>query len=136
MTRPLWTERHRDIKRSIEDAISNMKEIDGFAVIEYSSPYNIISKIARKAVWDMGYIGALVVNLDFHGKGQAYFRVDPNTADVIDIPSIIGSLKGIGINAGGKKEVVGSIYPVERTEEVLSIIRPFMTIDKQGGIIE
>ncbi|MBN1538847.1 MAG: DHH family phosphoesterase [Candidatus Thermoplasmatota archaeon] len=127
---PLWTQRHGDIRRSMKDAISNMEVIEGFAFIEYSSPYNIISKIARKAVWDMSHTGALVVNRDFHGKGQTYFRVDPETADRVDISLIIAKLKGIGINAGGKKEVVGSIYPVERTEEVLSVIRPFMKLER------
>ena len=131
--RPEWVERFDDIQRTIEDSLATREDMDGFTLVDYSSPYNIVSKLARKAVWEMGYSGALVINRDFHGKGQTYFRVSPETASRIDIASIIARLKDIGINAGGKREVVGSVYPLARTEEVLAIIRPHLPIRKQGG---
>lgn len=119
-----WNARLQDIEKTIQHSIDQRKDEDGFTVIDFQSPYNIISKLARKAVWEMGYDGALVINRDFHGKGQTYFRINKETAERIDMTSIIGTLKDMGINAGGKKEVVGSVYPRERTEEVLSVIRP------------
>ncbi|MGA1820770.1 MAG: DHH family phosphoesterase [Thermoplasmatota archaeon] len=135
MNRPEWVRRFGDIKKTIEESLGRREELDGFAIVDYSSPYNIVSKLARKAVWEMGYSGALVINRDFHGKGQTYFRVSPETAERIDIASIIAKLKDIGINAGGKREVVGSVYPVDRTEEVLGIIRPHLPMKKTGGNI-
>ncbi|MEA3559116.1 MAG: DHH family protein [Candidatus Thermoplasmatota archaeon] len=121
-----WNRKLNNIEKTIRTSIEKREEIGRFAVIDFRSPYNIISKLARKAVWEMGYNGALVINRDFHGKGQTYFRIDRKTAERIDMASIIGTLKEMGINAGGKKEVVGSVYPGERTEEVLSIIRPYI----------
>lgn len=119
-----WIERMEDIDRTIERSLDEREERGEFTVIDFSSPYNIISKLARKAVWEMGYAGALVINRDFHGKGQTYFRISSETANRIDITSIIATLKDMGINAGGKKEVLGSVYPAERAEDVLAVIRP------------
>jgi len=135
LNRVEWIERFNDIQRTVEDSLGKREDLDGFTIVDYSSPYNIVSKLARKAVWEMGYSGALVINRDFHGKGQTYFRVSPETAGRIDIASIIARLKDIGINAGGKREVVGSVYPLDRTDEVLAIIRPHLPIKEQGGNI-
>ncbi len=121
-----WNRRLDDIEGSIRSVL-NMREDRGeFTIIDFNSPYNIISRLARKAVWELGYAGALVVNRDFHGKGQMYFRINNKTAERMDMASIIATLKEMGINAGGKKEVVGSVYPRERTEEVLSVMRPLI----------
>jgi single-stranded DNA-specific DHH superfamily exonuclease len=133
LTNAKWIDRKEDIENTIERCIGGREERGELAVIDFSSPYNIISKLARKAVWEMGYQGALVINREFHGKGQTYFRISAKTADRIDIPSIITTLKGIGINAGGKREVVGSVYPAERAEEVLEIIRPHLKFNENGG---
>jgi single-stranded DNA-specific DHH superfamily exonuclease len=126
LKREVWIDRMNDIERTIEESLGKREEIDGFALIDFESPYNVISKLARKAVWEMGYSGALVINRDFHGKGQTYFRISSETARRIDMVSIIGTLKEMGINAGGKKEVVGSVYPKERVEDVLSVLWPHM----------
>jgi hypothetical protein len=126
LQREVWIDRLADIDRTIEESIEKREEIDGFAIIDFESPYNVISKLARKAVWEMGYSGALVINRDFHGKGQTYFRISSETASRIDMASIIGKLKDMGINAGGKREVVGSVYPKERVEDVLSVLWPHM----------
>ncbi|MGA1848868.1 MAG: DHH family phosphoesterase [Thermoplasmatota archaeon] len=126
LRREAWIQRLDDIERTIEESLGRREEIDGFALIDFKSPYNVISKLARKAVWEMGYSGALVINRDFHGKGQTYFRVSSDTASRIDMASIIATLKDMGINAGGKREVVGSVYPKERAEDVLSVLWPHM----------
>jgi len=122
--RKVWIDRLEDIERTIDAALDKRKEFDGFALIDFESHYNVISKLARKAVWEMGYSGALVINRDFHGKGQTYFRINSETAERIDMASIIGKLREMGINAGGKREVVGSVYPRERVEDVLSVLGP------------
>ncbi|MBN1390099.1 MAG: DHH family phosphoesterase [Candidatus Thermoplasmatota archaeon] len=130
---PPWVERDQDIQGAMDSCMARREDLDGFTVIDITSPYNIVSKLARKAVWELGYSGALVINRDFHGKGQTYFRIDQETSKRIDIASIIAGLREIGINAGGKREVVGCIYPIERTEEVLDIFRPHLPASIQGG---
>lgn len=128
-----WIQRVDDIENIIDRCLEDIEVRGEFAVIDFTSPYNIISKLARKAVWEMGYSGALVINREFHGKGQAYFRISSKTAERIDMASIIARLKEIGINAGGKREVVGSVYPAERVEEVLAVIGPHMKFNENGG---
>jgi hypothetical protein len=119
-----WNRKLDEIERTVEETIANRKEVGEFCYMDMSTPYNIISKLARKAVWELGYPGALVVNRDFHGKGQTYLRISSETAKGMDMASVISRLREIGINAGGKSEVVGSIYPRERIEEVLSVLGP------------
>jgi hypothetical protein len=70
-----WIDRKEDIEDTIARCIEDREVRGELAVIDFTSPYNIISKLARKAVWEMGYQGALVINRDFHGKGQTYFRI-------------------------------------------------------------
>jgi single-stranded DNA-specific DHH superfamily exonuclease len=131
-----WIERKKDIENTIQKCLDQRERRGELTVIDFSSPYNIISKLARKAVWEMGYEGALVINREFHGKGQTYFRISSKAADRIDMASIIARLKEIDINAGGKREVLGSVYPAERVEEVLEIIRPHLKFNENGGSSE
>lgn len=121
---PEWNRKLSDIEKTIEETIESRKDVGDFCYMDMTTPYNVISKLARKAVWEMGYAGALVVNRDFHGKGQTYLRINTETAERMDMASIISRLKEMGINAGGKKEVVGSVYPKERVDEVLSLLEP------------
>jgi hypothetical protein len=121
---PGWNRRLSEIEKTIEKTIASRKDVGDFCYMDMTTPYNVISKLARKAVWEMGYAGALVVNRDFHGKGQTYLRISSKTAERMDMASVISRLKEMGINAGGKREVVGSVYPKERVEEVLSLLGP------------
>jgi len=117
-----WVKKAESIRRAIENALSSMEVREGMAFITFESPFNIISKVARKAVWDLGYEGAVVVNENFHGKVQIYFRVSSKIAEKINMAQIIAELKGKGFNAGGKKEVLGCICKRDRIEEALNII--------------
>jgi single-stranded DNA-specific DHH superfamily exonuclease len=118
-----WIKKVEEIKNAIENAILNVEKEDNVALIEFSSPLNIISKVARKAVWEMGYDGALVINSDFHGKAQLYFRVSPRMVERIDLLKVIKELKAKGFSAGGKREVLGCICEKKGVEEALEIIR-------------
>ncbi len=117
-----WVKKAEAIEKTINDAIGSLELRDGFAFITFESPFNVISKVARKAVWELGYRGAVVVNRDFHGKAQIYFRISPELADKVDMGKIISLLKEEGFNAGGKKEVLGCICEKHRVDEVLEII--------------
>ncbi|WP_461863374.1 DHH family phosphoesterase [Thermococcus sp.] len=117
-----WIENAEAIEKAIQDAFSNVELKGNFAFIEFTSPFNIISKIARKAVWEAGYEGAIVVNRDFHGKGQIYFRISSNLKERINMGDIISALKSRGFNAGGKSEVLGCVCERDRIGEALEII--------------
>ncbi len=121
-----WIKNVEAIERAIQDAFSHVEPRDGFAFIEFVSPFNIISKIARKAVWKAGYEGAIVVNRDFHGKGQIYFRISSKLKGRINMSEIIGTLKEKGFNAGGKSEVLGCICEKDRISEALEIINSYL----------
>ncbi|WP_324735201.1 DHH family phosphoesterase [Thermococcus sp. SY098] len=117
-----WVKKAEAIEKTINDAIGNLELRDGFAVITFESPFNVISKVARKAVWELGYNGAVVVNRDFHGKAQIYFRISSKLAEKIYMGGIISALKERGFNAGGKREVLGCICEKSKVDEVLDII--------------
>ncbi|RLF84547.1 DHH family protein [Thermococci archaeon] len=117
-----WLKKAEAIEEAVQDAISKAEVKNGIAFITFKSPFNIISKVARKAVWEIGYEGAAVVNEDFHGKAQIYFRVSSKMAEKINMAQIIAELKGKGFNAGGKREVLGCICEKNRIGEALDII--------------
>jgi len=117
-----WLKKAEAIEEAVQDAISKAEVRNGIAFITFKSPFNIISKVARKAVWEIGYEGAAVVNEDFHGKAQIYFRVSSKMAEKINMAQIIAELKGKGFNAGGKREVLGCICEKNRIGEALDII--------------
>ncbi|WP_048058414.1 single-stranded-DNA-specific exonuclease RecJ family protein [Pyrococcus yayanosii] len=121
-----WIRRVEAIKEAVEEVMSSVEERNGFAIVDFESPFNIISKVARKLVWEKGYRGAVVVNRNFHGKAQVYFRVSPKEAERISVLTIIGKLRGLGVNAGGKREVIGCICERGKLDEVLSVIDAYL----------
>ena len=116
-----WNGNLEAIKREIENALSGLKVINGFAEIEFESDFNVISYVARRAVWEMGFDAALAINRNFNGKSQVYLRV--KSPAKYNLPEIVNRLRDLGFNAGGKKEVFGVVCPVNRLEEVVSIVK-------------
>ncbi|WP_087036131.1 DHH family phosphoesterase [Thermococcus litoralis] len=117
-----WIKKAEAIKEAIQNALSNAEVKEGIAFITFESPFNIISKVARKAVWELNYKGAIVVNRNFHGKGQVYFRISSEMTEKINMGEIISKLKEKGFNAGGKREVLGCVCERNKIKEVLGII--------------
>ena len=117
-----WVRKVEVIRKSIEEALSSVEERAGFAFVRFESPYNIISKVARKLVWEKGYPGAVVVNGNFHGKAQLYFRVLPETAERVDMKGLIERVRETGANVGGKREVMGCVCERGKVDEVLKLI--------------
>ncbi|WP_457742203.1 DHH family phosphoesterase, partial [Thermococcus sp.] len=70
-----WIRKAEAIRKAIEEAVSKAEERKGFAFVSFESPFNIISKVARKLVWEMNYKGAVAINENFHGRAQLYFRI-------------------------------------------------------------
>jgi len=121
-----WVKRTEMIRNAIERAVSNALEKNGFAIVHFESPFNIISKVARKLVWEMGYRGAVAVNENFHGKAQIYFRISGREAKRINMTEVIGRVRALGTSAGGKREVLGCACERDRIEDVLEIIEEYL----------
>ena len=117
-----WNENLRKAELEIDRVLNDIQVENGIAYAEFSSNYNIISKVARKLVWDVGYDAAFVVNRDYHGYSQIYFRVKSGLAEKFRIPALIEILRESGINAGGKKDVVGIICMAKSLENVVEIV--------------
>jgi single-stranded DNA-specific DHH superfamily exonuclease len=121
-----WVRKAAAIKEAVERAVSGVEEKNGFAFVEFESPFNVISKVARKLVWEMGYRGAVVVNRNFHGKAQIYFRIPPKETEKIDMGEVIARLRELGTNAGGKREVLGCVCERGKVEEALNVIENYL----------
>ncbi|ADG12674.1 phosphoesterase RecJ domain protein [Methanocaldococcus infernus ME] len=126
-----WIKNVENIEKTINDIIGNIDVRENIAFVEFKSSYNVISKVARKVVWEMGYKGAVVVNKNFHGKAQIYFRISPELAKKIDMYEIIQELKNRKFNAGGKKEVLGCICKKSEIDDVLDIIKNYLISNVQ-----
>jgi len=118
-----WLENLEKIRFEVDKARSNLEFSGNFAEIDFESGYNIISKVARLAVWKQGYSAVLAINRDFNGSAQIYFRINPSLTLRINMQNIINKLKDASFNVGGKKEVLGVICPKSRLEEVVSFIK-------------
>jgi len=115
-----WIKNLSVVEREIWRALSNVEIRRGYAFIEFKSGLNIISKVARRAVWIMGYDVVLAVNRGFGDRGQIYLRVKPGSG--VNVARIIRELKVRGFNAGGKRDVLGVVCPREKIDDALSVI--------------
>ncbi|WP_457591635.1 DHH family phosphoesterase [Geoglobus sp.] len=118
-----WIRQTQEIEKEIERALSGVDSRNEHAFLEFKSSFNIISRVARALVWEMGFYEALVINRDFNGKVQIYYRVSKEIAPERDISGIISGLKRAGISAGGKDEVVGCVFEPEKFDRVMEILR-------------
>ncbi|MDG6225886.1 MAG: DHH family phosphoesterase [Candidatus Thermoplasmatota archaeon] len=119
-------ERIRDAMRDVFDAGIMHGRV---MVLDFEHRFNIISKLARKAVSKEGCDAALAINRDFNGRAQTYLRIrDPST---MDMGGLIRRLKAMGFNAGGKDDVVGVVHGRERVEELRDLM--FKEIYRMNG---
>ncbi|QDA30596.1 DHH family phosphoesterase [Thermococcus indicus] len=121
-----WVRKAEAIREAIEEAVSSAEERNGFAIAHFESPFNIISKVARKLVWELGYRGAVVINGNFQGKGQLYFRISGEEAERINMGEVIERIKALGTNAGGKREVLGCVCGRDKIEDALKIVEEYL----------
>ncbi len=118
LKREEWLKNSIKIEEEIEDVLSGLRITTGMAWIEFSSDFNIISKVARKLVWDQGF-NAVAVNRDFNGMAQLYVRFrNPSPL----IARLIFEFKAKGFNAGGKDDVMGAVCQKNRVDEAIRIV--------------
>jgi hypothetical protein len=118
-----WNRNLRKATSEINRVVEDLCVIEGIAYVEFSSNYNIISKVARKLVWDLNYKAAFVVNRNYYGYSQVYLRVRNELSGKFRISELIDKLKHLDINAGGKKEVLGVVCELNSLGNVIEIIK-------------
>ncbi len=117
-----WIEKAKEVKEDIERAVNSARVNGGVAFVCFYSPNAIISKVARELVWSGKASVCVAVNRGFNGKYQLYVRLNRGDKRCREL---IESLRKLGINAGGKEEVVGSVFEAdeERLERALEEVR-------------
>lgn len=123
-----WNENLEKAEMEIGRVIDGVELKNGIACVEFSSNLNIISKVARKLVWELDYNAAFALNRDYHGFSQLYLRVKPGLAENFRIPELIDKLKKSGVNAGGKKDVAGIICKIESLGRVVEIVEGHLEV--------
>lgn len=118
-----WIRQVEKIEREVERVLSGIDASGGRVFLEFRSEYNIISRVARTLVWDMGFEEALVINRGFSGKVQLYYRVSREISRKMDMTEILSALRSLGVSAGGKDDVLGSVFEMEKYEDVMKIMK-------------
>lgn len=125
-----WNRNLEMIDEAVACAIDSTKAFGkGYAVVDFQSPYNIISIVARKLVWDKGYKGAIAINRKLkNGIAQVYFRISKDLVGSVDIPWLVTKIKEMGANAGGKSDVMGVVCNSESVDNIVVAIKRYMGV--------
>ncbi|AFK22070.1 DHH family phosphoesterase [Pyrococcus sp. ST04] len=127
-----WIKNVERIEREVEKALRKVILKGKLAIVRFKSPLNIISKVGRKLVWEFGHDVALVVNEDFHGISQVYLRVSPRALGSVNVPELIEKLISMGLNAGGKNDVLGCVCEKKNLLRVLNLIMSYLEVKRNG----
>ncbi len=122
LSREEWLDKLREIENEISKIVNSAKIKDNIAEVEFYSPNAIISKVVRELVWNRKAKACIAVNRGFNGKYQVYLRLLKGSEEVI---KLIDRLRNLGINAGGKPEVVGCVFEADefKLKSVVSEMR-------------
>ncbi|NOY11478.1 MAG: DHH family phosphoesterase [Archaeoglobi archaeon] len=119
----LWIRQSERTEEEFRSVISGVSSKGKRAFVEFKSDFNIISRVARHLVWEVGYDEALVINRDFGGRVQLYYRVSKKISREKNLANLISKLRSAGINAGGKDEVVGCVFSPDKWDVVREIVQ-------------
>ncbi|MFW6047837.1 MAG: DHH family phosphoesterase [Candidatus Natronoplasma sp.] len=107
----------KKLMEAIEKEIKGSLEKIGDSILyrEMSSPYNIISTVARRLAWSRNDKTVVVSNSEYKKDAcQIYVR-----GPLKDSESIINKMNKRDYSAGGKSDVIGMVIPEEDKEKVL-----------------
>jgi single-stranded DNA-specific DHH superfamily exonuclease len=119
----IWIEKLEVLNKEINRILKeDPEEIQGVLVNKLNTKYSIISMITRRIAWDTGK-NTLVVNYGFfQDHDQVYSR-----SNSFDMHYLINRAHELGINAGGKKDVLGAIVPKKLTEDFIVEILDYLS---------
>jgi len=122
-----WGRNVERIEKAIKDAIENVFEENGVAILVIEEEIDLVSKLARKLVWGLGYKAAIVANRKpINGILKAYLRISPLLIGKINVLGLIDELKKEGLQAGGKADVVG--VNVSSEEDLRYVLEKFRRV--------
>lgn len=119
----IWIEKLQVLNKEINRILKeDPEEVQGVLVKKLDTKYSIISMITRRIAWDTGK-NTLVVNYGFfQDHDQVYSR-----SNSIDMHYLIKRAHDLGINAGGKKDVLGAIVPKNITKDFVGEIIDYLS---------
>lgn len=118
LTNETWMKNHERVsKRIAAEERAAGSPAEGILVHRFSSDFDIVSAVSRRLSGMNGVRISIVVQTGFFAE---YDRVYVRTSDFsLDLGPILDMAVGRGHISGGKREVVGTVVPVENTEEFL-----------------
>ena len=114
----IWNKNLKDIeKEMVVQGNKPVKLIDGIAIQEIDTKYNVISTLTRQLAWNSDSKVSIVANRGyFDREGQVYIRA--GSLDVMLKP-VIDLAQNNGYSAGGKREVAGIVLPKEDIDDFI-----------------
>jgi single-stranded DNA-specific DHH superfamily exonuclease len=110
-----WEKNLEDLEIKLEKVFSEPPEmVDGVQLKRLDTLFAIISQVTRRLAWGSGKDTVVVNTGFFDDQDQMYSR-----SQTVDYHDLITRAKELGFNAGGKKDVIGSIIPKTETESFL-----------------
>lgn len=119
LTNEAWIRKDKRVSERIStEEVAAATPAGGVLVHHFSSDLDIVSAVSRRLTVMNGVRTSIVVQTGFFPE---YDRVYVRTSDFdLNLRPILEMAKGRGHISGGKKEVVGTVVPVEDTEEFLN----------------
>jgi hypothetical protein len=117
-----WIRRDREFKAELRRIFDEPPdEVHGVLLKRLHTKYHVISSVTRRIAWDSGR-NTVVINTGLiPGRDQLYAR-----SNHLDLRPLILKAKQLGINAGGKKDVIGVIVSTDKSEEFLGYVIGYM----------
>ncbi|MFP3951300.1 MAG: hypothetical protein ACLFVP_04050 [Candidatus Bathyarchaeia archaeon] len=113
-----WKHNVRALEGEIEEIMAEPPEERGGVLFKtMDTPFNLISRVARKIAWEEKRDTVVLNTGHREGYAQIYVR-SPSK----DMSQLIGYFKEKGYGAGGKRGVMGLVIPSKYVSEATSII--------------
>lgn len=122
---PEWVVAATEVEQELSEQLERGPEtVVGRTLVKtIDTPYLVISTAARRLVRSREQEVVLVVNVGYSPEeAQLYLR----RRDGLDLSPLIGDLRGQGLSAGGKSEVLGAIAPKARLDSVVGEVLRFL----------
>jgi hypothetical protein len=128
-----WNRGATEVERAMDDQLERgpEREVGDVLVKTIDTPYLVISTAARRLVFGRENPVVVVVNMGYsEEEAQVYVR----RTNQLDLAPLIPMMRGRGLSAGGKSEVLGTIVPRSDLESVLDEILDYIAGTGPAGV--
>jgi single-stranded DNA-specific DHH superfamily exonuclease len=122
LNNPAWLKNKNKFDETVKEMLHDPPEdISGVLFKKLDTCYSVISTITREIAWSYSR-NTVVLNIGFFpNQDQLYAR-----SQEIDMRPLIERAKMLGLNAGGKSDVLGVIIPKDATDAFLREVIQFL----------